>query len=284
MRETTVLVSGLGVMTRGILAHLAGHPGHTVALHSRHAARSPVPGVRCVSEDGLSALRPDVIVGCFENDDRSREFWSLEPIGEAVAAGAVCIELTTLGLAQVLWWHELIRASGGVGVECPVTGSRSGAESGTLSAFVHASGSDERIDQVLKLFVRTRYDFREPGHPTRFKLLYNAWGATMLATLSSFVPPLEELLGPDFPVAQRIIASDGWMALVCASKLDKMLPVAPDELDFALRHMRKDLGHAEAIMPRPDELFDVVRARFGEAEQRFGGEVDYTAVNWPSAR
>jgi transposase len=46
---------------------------------------------------------------------------------------------------------------------CPVTGSRSGAEAGTLSAFVYSSADDHRARRVLDTFVATRYDFRVPG-------------------------------------------------------------------------------------------------------------------------
>jgi hypothetical protein len=51
---------------------------------------------------------------------------------------------------------------------------------------------------------------------------------------------MRDLLADDFEVARRIVTSDGWMALVCASKLDRMLGEQFESPDFALRHMVAD--------------------------------------------
>ncbi|ORT57219.1 NAD(P)-binding domain-containing protein [Streptomyces sp. CB03238] len=272
-----VLVVGYGLMTRGILPHLLRREELSVSLMSRHLTSPPYPEVRLVRAAELE--RPDAILGCFEDDDASRDFWTSPHVTEAVARGhSACIEMSTLSPSWIDAWHGHIRESGGVAVECPVTGSRSGAADGTLSAFVHQSAYDARVETVLNAFTRQRYSFGSAGHPTRFKLVYNAWGAALLHSLTAFVPTLRTVLDDDFDVAARILSSDGWMAPVCASKLDRMVESRFDDPDFALRHMVKDLRYAHDVLPPPHPLLDLVHDSFTRALSAHGGDADYTAV------
>ncbi|MFH9690907.1 NAD(P)-binding domain-containing protein [Streptomyces sp. NPDC017413] len=286
-----VLVVGYGVMTRGILPHLLRNGEMSVFLMSRHLTSPPYPEVRLIQETDLESLgdsgvdaeltvcRPDVVLGCFENDAASRDFWTSPHVTAAIARnGSACIEMSTLSPAWIDAWHGHIRKAGGVAVECPVTGSRSGAAEGTLSAFVHQSVADARVETVLNTFTRQRYSFGTAGHPTRFKLVYNAWGAALLHSLTAFVPALRTTLADDFDVAARILSSDGWMSLVCASKLDRMVESRFGDPDFALRHMVKDLRYARGVLPEPNPLLDLVHDSFAQALAVHGDEADYTAV------
>lgn len=148
-----------------------------MVLLSRHLSEPPCEGVELTTLDTMVSTPPDVIIGCFETDERSREFWLDQRVGQAVAErGAGCIEMSTLSLGWARDWHGAVSAAGGISVESPVTGSRPGATSGTLSAFVYESAPDPRVRRVLDCFVSKRYDFHLPGNPTCFKLVYNAWG------------------------------------------------------------------------------------------------------------
>ncbi|GGT56020.1 hypothetical protein GCM10010207_65100 [Streptomyces atratus] len=277
--EIRVLVSGYGVLTRGILPYLAARSGLSVGLMSRHQVEPPFSGVEAVGAKSVQDFRPDVILGCFESDRRSRVFWTDSRIRRAIAdRGAGCIEMSTLSLGWAQDWHVEIAAAGGVGTESPVTGSRSGASAGTLSAFVYQSAPDPRADQVLRTFTRTRYDFSAPGNPTRFKLVYNAWGASLLYSMAAFVPMLRESLGEDFASAEQVVRTDGWMAPVCASKLDRMLSGRYDDPDFAVKHMVKDLDQATEILGSSHELLALVRGTFDRAAALHGPGADYTSI------
>ncbi|MET9895152.1 NAD-binding protein [Streptomyces sp. NPDC006465] len=272
-------MSGYGVMTRGVIPHLARQDDISVALLSRHLSEPPCEGVELTTLDAMVSTPPDVIIGCFETDERSREFWLDRRVGQAVAErGAGCIEMSTLSLGWARDWHGAVSAAGGISVESPVTGSRPGATSGTLSAFVYESAHDPRVRRVLDCFVSKRYDFHLPGNPTCFKLVYNAWGASLLHSVAAYVPTLQDRLGKDFDVAQEILSSDGWMALVCASKLSRVVAADFDDPDFAVRHMVKDLGYARDMVGTPHALLDLVHQSFRTAAATFGGDADYTAV------
>jgi 3-hydroxyisobutyrate dehydrogenase len=273
-----VLVSGYGVMTSGLVPHLARLPDTSVALLSRHQLTSPCPGVEVVTVEDVIAAPADVVLGCFESDERSRAFWTTPQVRDGVAeANAACIEMSTLSHPWVLEWHDLLASTGGISIESPVTGSRPGATDGTLSAFVYESAKDARADRVLGAFTRKRYRFGTAGNPTRFKLVYNAWGAALLHTLAAFVPTLYSGLTDDFDVAREILKSDGWMSLVCASKLDRMTSSDFSDPDFALRHMVKDLRYSQKILGDND-LIALVLAAFLRTQEIHGGDVDFTAV------
>ncbi|GGT16030.1 NAD-binding protein [Streptomyces purpureus] len=92
------------------------------------------------------------------------------------------------------------------------------------------------------------------------------------------MPTLRQVLGDDFDVAGDIITGDGWMSLVCASKLDRMVEERFDDPDFALRHMIKDLGYAQEVLGPSHELLDLVHRSFAQAASVYGGDADYTAV------
>ncbi|MER6379869.1 NAD(P)-binding domain-containing protein [Streptomyces sp. NPDC001127] len=274
-----VLVSGYGVMTRGIIPHLVQSADISLALLSRHQTVPPIAGVKSVSWEYVCDSPPDVILGCFESDERSKEFWNSPQVKHAVCAvGTSCIEMSTLSHQWAIEWHSLIAAMGGTSIESPVTGSRVGASNGTLSAFVYESAKDERAVQILNAFVQNRYDFHEPGNPTLFKLVYNAWGAALLHSLTAFVPTLQASLGEDFGVAAEIVRKDGWMSLVCNSKLGRMTAGKFDDPDFALKHMVKDLRYAHEVLGTSNDLLNLVYRAFLAAEDLHGGSADYTAV------
>ncbi|MFJ9522001.1 NAD(P)-binding domain-containing protein [Kitasatospora sp. NPDC101801] len=280
-----VLVAGYGVMTRGVVPHLARRADMTVSLLSRHQLTPPCEGVEIASPDDLADAPFDVVLGCFADDERSREFWT-DPrvVGALSGLRTACIEMSTLSVDWAVEWHARIARAGGVSFESPVTGSRAGATDGTLAAFVHGSADDARAELVLGTFVRNRYDFAAPGNPARFKLVYNAWGASIMHSVAAYVPALQEALGQDFDVARQILGVEGWMAPVCASKLDRTVAQDYSDPDFALRHLVKDLRYAHDVLGDSNELLDLVYRSFRAAEDAYGGAADFTAVTGPAVR
>ncbi|GLV87978.1 hypothetical protein Slala03_76670 [Streptomyces lavendulae subsp. lavendulae] len=274
----SVLVAGYGVMTRGIIPHIVQKAGARVFLTSRHMRTAP-SGVTLLTLDELARTPPDVILGCFESDERSREFWTDPQVLAAVSRSrSACIEMSTVTPGWIEEWHALIGDHGGATIESPVTGSKVGAAGGTLSAFLHASVPDDRAWQVLDTFVTKKYHFSAPGNPSRFKLVYNAWGAALLHTLTAFIPTLQDDLAEDFAVAAEIVQGDGWMSLVAASKLGRMVEQNFEDPDFALTHMVKDLRYAHSVLGEANPLVNLVYQAFLNAESTYGGTADYTAV------
>ncbi|GAB2699699.1 NAD(P)-binding domain-containing protein [Kitasatospora kifunensis] len=275
---TTIVVAGYGVMTAGILPHLAALPDTRVTLTSRHLTKAPDATIPLIAPAAIVAQHPDVILGCFEDDARSHAFWSHEHVVAAVTEHRpACIEMSTISPERAEEWHHEITALGGLPWECPVTGSRPGAKAGTLSAFVHAPAAHPAANRVLAAFTRNRYPFTRPGNPARFKLIFNAWGASLLHAAGVFARCLPVHLGPDYLVAARIVTSDGWMATLAGQKLPRIETGAYTDPDFAVHHMVKDLVYARDLLGDLPLVTAALEA-FAAAEKRHGPYADFTAV------
>ncbi|MGF1427094.1 NAD(P)-binding domain-containing protein [Kitasatospora sp. LaBMicrA B282] len=275
---TTIVVAGYGAMTSGILPHLTAMPDTRVHLTSRHLSESPHEAVTLITSAAITDAAPNVLIGCFEDDEHSCAFWSDQHVAAALARHRpTCIELSTITPERAEQWQQEISALGSLAWECPVTGSRPGARAGTLSAFLYAPGHSPAAERALDAFTHRRYRFTQPGNPARFKLIFNAWGATLLHAAGVFARTLPAHLGEDFPVAATIVTSDGWMATLADQKLDRITSSTYGDPDFALHHMVKDLRYARQLLGDLPPLAAVLEA-FEDAQARHGAYADFTAV------
>lgn len=275
----SILVAGYGVMTAGIIPHLTGFPAH-VTVASRHLKRAPLPGTDLIRPDDISPTRRlDVVIGCFVDDDASRTFWQRPQTRAAVAAHhPTCIELSTISPRWAEAWHDHVADLGGLPVECPVTGSRTGARAGTLTGFVHTCAPlEHRAHRVLETFIARRFEFSRPGNPARFKVIFNAWGAALLHCLGVFARQLPAHMGDDYPTAADAVTSVGWMAQLAESKLDRVERADYADPDFAVRHMLKDLTLARELLGDLP-LIESTAEAYAKAAAIHGPWADFTAV------
>ncbi|MFK0016257.1 NAD(P)-binding domain-containing protein [Streptomyces sp. NPDC091027] len=275
---TRILVAGHGAITAGILPHLTGLTGTHVTIASRHLKQAP-PGTVLIRPDDIAPARPDIVIGAFADDDASRAFWEHPRTRATVTAhGSTCIELSTISPTWAEAWHDHTTAAGGLPIECPVTGSRPGARAGTLTAFLHHPGplNDTNL-RILDAFTARRFTFSRPGNPTRFKLIFNAWGAALLHCAGVFARQLPQHLAEDYPTAADAITSVGWMADLAAAKLDRIERADYSDPDFAVRHMLKDVELARDLMGDLP-LLTATAAAYAAAVDLHGPWADFTAV------
>ncbi|WP_406054021.1 NAD(P)-binding domain-containing protein [Streptomyces sp. NBC_01077] len=284
VRPTTrILVAGYGALTSGILPHLTSLPDAAVTLASRHLTASPDPLAVLIQPDHVDQVRPDVIVGCFADDERSQAFWEHPSTTTALTdCRPACIELSTVSPTWAEEWHQRLQHHGTVPVESPVTGSRPGARAGALTAFVYSPSVDERAERVLAAFTRNRHRFTAAGRPARFKLLYNAWGAAILHSLGVYARLLPQHLGEDAATAREIVTTDGWMSVIASMKLERILGGDYSDPDFAATHMAKDLHYARNLLGS-SPLIDLTLDAFEETVEVHGPYADFTAVAAPGA-
>ncbi|GEB57146.1 NAD(P)-binding domain-containing protein [Streptomyces gardneri] len=275
---TSILVAGYGTLTSGIVPHLLSLPDTALTVASRHLTATPDPRATLIHPDAVGTTAPDVIIGCFADDEHSRAFWQHPRTTHVLADHRpACIELSTITPTWAEQWHLLLQDHGALPVECPVTGSRPGAIAGTLTAFLYSSAMDERAERVLGTFTRNRHRFTAPGHPARFKLVYNAWGATILHSLGVYAPLLPPLLGDDSATATEIITTDGWMSVIASTKLHRIHRDDYSDPDFTATHMAKDLRYARELLGRLPLLECTLKA-FEETVKHSGPYADFTAV------
>lgn len=254
-----ILVIGLGVMTSGIIKNLKKKEEFEIFLLSRHC-RS-IQGVTLINNfEQISEIRNlDIILTCFTTGEESVEF--AEKIKEAVQLNynLWLIDMTTSKPSLVKKAKRIFESPQTHYVECPVTGSKQGSMSGSLSLFLHINDRVVVPDYINLLFdcvAEHKYYFEKETEPTRFKLLYNAWGAAILNSIKTYNPSRLGLCPSSLETANHIIKNDGWMRLVCSSKLDQINSGDFDQVSFNLKYMKKDLSYAR------EEIFGDFNSNF----------------------
>ncbi|WP_350350150.1 NAD(P)-binding domain-containing protein [Microbacterium sp. A8/3-1] len=273
-----ILVLGSGVMAAGIAGQLAKH--HDITMLSRHLDPAVEDfRVAATLEDATSECYAAVL-SCVADDQRSRALWLDERMEALIRRDRpVVAELSTLSLSWIEEWHQRMDALEVVAVESPVTGSRSGAEAGTLSSFRFSKARSHIVDEIFAVFTDHIYEFSAPGNPTRFKLIYNSWGAAILATLGPHAELLSTHLHEDFDLASTIVQSDGWMAPVVNSKWARYRDRDFDNPDFRLSHMVKDLNYLRPILRETDVHAHQVRMEYEASLTPETSNLDFAVVS-----
>ena len=168
---------GLGVLGSAVAPHLA-RAGHQVFGFDIAPDR-----LRDLQPDGIvpagsaqdAAERSDVVITCLPSADALRDAVSGEEgIANAIGAGQIVIEISTLPVAEKERARAALASAGKVLLDCPMSGNRLHAQRRGLTAF--ASGPREAVDAVeplLRTFTREVHYVGDFGAGTTVKLCGN---------------------------------------------------------------------------------------------------------------
>ncbi len=137
---------GLGIMGRPMAANLV-KAGHVVTVWNRTPGKD-VEGAKSATSPAEAAQGAEVVWMCV-SDTKAVESLLFGPGGaeNSLADGMVIIDSSTISPAATLKFAERVGAKGVSYVDAPVTGSKIGAENGTLIFIV---GGDEAVVEKLK--------------------------------------------------------------------------------------------------------------------------------------
>jgi len=137
---------GLGIMGRPMAANLV-KAGHEVTVWNRTPGKD-VEGAKTAASPAEAARGAEVVWMCV-SDTKAVENLLFGPGGaeNSLTDGMVIIDSSTISPAATLKFAERVRAKGVSYVDAPVTGSKIGAEGGTLIFIV---GGDEAVVERLK--------------------------------------------------------------------------------------------------------------------------------------
>lgn len=140
---------GLGIMGRPMAANLA-KAGHEVTVWNRTPGKQ-VEGAAVAASPAEAARGAEVVWICV-SDTKAVEQVLFGPQGveESVAEGMIVANSSTISPSAERKFSERIRARGAQYVDAPVTGSKAGAENGTLIFIV--GGEESTIEQLKPLF------------------------------------------------------------------------------------------------------------------------------------
>lgn len=151
---------GLGIMGRPMATNLV-KAGHEVTTWNRTPGKD-VEGARSAPSPAEAARGAEVVWMCV-SDTQAVESVLFGPQGvvEGLAEGMTIVDSSTISPSATLKFAERVRASGVQYVDAPMTGSKTGAENGTLIFFV--GGEDAAIETIKPLFAAMGKKFFRVG-------------------------------------------------------------------------------------------------------------------------
>ena len=271
---------GLGIMGRPMAANLA-KAGHEVTVWNRSAGKN-VEGARTASSPAEAAKGAEVVWMCV-SDTKAVEslLFGEQGIEQSLSAGAIVVDSSTISPTATCKFAERVRAKGADYVDAPVTGSKTGSESGTLIFIV--GGNEATIEKLKPLFAATGKQFfrmGETGKGQAAKLAMNlqialiyegfAEGLTLAAKLGVDAATLLPLIQasmvrsgvieykapfvlnrdftPNFPL--RLMHKDIRLMLEAAKEARVKLPaleIVEEVYDVAVEDGKQDLDYAATI-------------------------------------
>ncbi len=229
---------GLGIMGRPMASNLV-KGGHDVSVWNRTPKN--VEGARTAASPADAVSNAEIVWICV-SDTKAVESILFGPQGanEALSQGQIIVDSSTIAPSATRQFAERVRAKGVEYVDAPVTGSKTGAENGTLIFIV--GGSDPAIEKIKPLFAAMGKKFfrmGETGKGEAAKLVMNLQIALIYEGFAEALT-LATKLGVDAETLLPLIEA----SMVRSGVVDYKAPFVLKRdfsPNFPLRLMRKDI-------------------------------------------
>lgn len=230
---------GLGIMGRPMASNLV-KAGHELTVWNRTPGKD-VEGAKTATSPAEAARDAEVIWLCVA-DTKAVESVLFGPQGvhESLADGQIIVDSSTIAPSATRQFAQRVGAKGVQYVDAPVTGSKAGAEGGTLIFIV--GGEEATIDKLKPLFAVTgKKIFRmgETGKGEAAKLAMNLQIALIFEGFAEALT-LATKLGVDAETMMPLIEA----SMVRSGVVDYKAPFILKRdfsANFPLRLMRKDI-------------------------------------------
>jgi 3-hydroxyisobutyrate dehydrogenase len=242
-RMISVTVLGTGTMGRPIATNLIS-AGFRVTVWNRTKARAaPLQreGARLAASPAEAAASANVILTMLADGEAVASAMS-GPEGalSAARAGAVWIQMATVGVDWTRRLADLARDAGVEFVDAPVSGSEGPARDGTLVVLASGpAGIETRVAPVLSAVGRKTLWLGPAGTGSKLKLALNNWLATQVEAAAETIA-LTEALGMDPRVFVDALADTPLGSPYAVLKSNAMLD-HEFRPGFPLRHAFKDV-------------------------------------------
>jgi 3-hydroxyisobutyrate dehydrogenase-like beta-hydroxyacid dehydrogenase len=270
---------GLGIMGRSMAANLA-KAGHEVTVWNRSAGKEVV-GARTAASPAEAARGAEVVWMCV-SDTKAVESVLFGPQGvhESLTEGMIIADSSTISPSATRQFAERVRSQGVQYVDGPMTGSKTGAESGTLTFMI--GGDEPTIEKLKPLFAAMGKKFfrmGDTGKGQAAKLVMNLQIALIYEGFAEALT-LATKLGVDVealvPLIQASMVNSGVVEYKAPFVLKR--DFSPN---FPLRLMHKDLRLAlEAARELRVRLpgLETVEEIYDVADEDGHGDLDYAAT------
>jgi len=279
----------VGILGAGIMGAAVARFLTQKGVHTRILVRRPDRASELQDQVSETVTHPmeasegaDLVLSFLPDDQASKSVWfGSDWLTTIQTPPRHVIEMSTLSLNYVDAWNDRMQQQQWNAFECPVTGSRGGAESGSLVGFAGASEREfPEVTKILNLFMKKVVFFGARGNGMRFKLCYNEVGACLMATFAESMFHLEKQ-GISLEQALEGFDMGGWTSAISKSKGPAL--IAEDYADpaFKLDHMLKDLAYlCETATPKQEAFPMASQALqlYRYCHEQGHGSLDFAAV------
>lgn len=270
---------GLGIMGRAMASNLV-KAGHEVKVWNRTPGKQ-VDGAQTSASPAEAARDAEVVWTCV-SDTKAVESILFGPQGvhESLAEGQIILDSSTIAPSATRQFAERVRARGVEYVDAPMTGSKLGAEAGTLIFIV--GGEAAAIERVKPLFAATGKKFFRMGETGKGQAAKLAMNLQIALIFEGFAEALTlaTKLGVDAETLLPLIEA----SMVRSGVVDYKAPFILKRdfsPNFPLRLMLKDLRLAldaarEARVKLPG--LETVEEIYDMAAEEGHQDLDYAAT------
>ncbi len=274
---------GLGLMGRGMAKNLATK-GFQVTVWNRSRARAAALeplGVRVADTPAQLMAGVDVACTCVATPAALEEVVAgKDGLLSTARRGQLLIDFSTIGPDQARSLEQRAGSAGVDFVEAPVTGSKNGAEKGTLLIMAGGTaGARARAEPVFRAVGEKWIHCGPVGAGSQVKLAGNALIAAMLQSLGEGML-LAAKAGVDPAKVLEVVQASGFRSPYFEFKGGALLR-RDFETHFAIDLMHKDLGlflDSAAAHRVPTPATAAVRQCYELARAAGKGEQDIGAV------
>ncbi len=271
---------GLGIMG-GLMARNLLRAGHRVALWSHSAGKASElaktgNGIACATPAEVAA-QSDIVFLCVGDSEMSQNsILGENGLAKGAKAGAIIVDASTISPSVSRHIHGELSKIGIQFLDAPCTGSKPGADGGTLTFMV---GGDESVFQKVKPYLEIMgkqfYFCGGPGMGLHAKLTQNLVLCNILQAFNEGLV-LATKAGVDPELMLKILensaAKSGLISYKAPFVFDRNF-----ETNFSTKWMHKDIGlmlesGQELDVPLP--LTGLTRQLFQQAISKGYGEED----------
>ncbi len=174
MSDRNVGLIGCGIMGEPMARNLM-RAGYSVRVCTRTRDKAQaLLGEGAVWADSPVALaaESDLVISCVsDSPDVEAVYLGEGGVCESLGAKTLCIDMSTVSPETARRVNEEVRSRGGSFLDAPISGGKTGAESGTLSIMVGGAGEDvERAQPIFDVVGKSTVHCGPVGHGQLTKL------------------------------------------------------------------------------------------------------------------
>ena len=230
---------GLGIMGRAMATNLA-KAGHEVTVWNRTPGKD-VEGARTATSPAEAAQGVEVVWMCLSDTAAVESvLFGANGVDQSLAEGMIIADSSTISPSLTRQFAERVGRKGVKFVDSPVTGSKTGADAGTLLFIV--GGDEETIEKLKPLYAAMGKKIFRMGETSKGQSAKVAMNLQIALIYEGFAEglTLAAKLGVDaetlLPLIQASMVNSGVVAYKAPFVLGRDFTA-----NFPLRLMRKDI-------------------------------------------